>query len=110
VRVVHGAVLDVAVDLRRGSPTFGRHVKARLDAESGRQILVPVGFAHGFVTLEPDTEVIYKVADYYAPKHDRGLLWNDPDLGIDWPINADKAVLSDKDKVQPRLAELTDLF
>jgi len=110
VRVVRGAVLDVAVDLRCGSPTFGRHVKARLDAESGRQILVPVGFAHGFVTLEPDTEVIYKVTNYYAPKHDRGLLWNDPDLGIDWPIKADKAVLSDKDKVQPRLAELPDLF
>jgi dTDP-4-dehydrorhamnose 3,5-epimerase len=110
VRVVRGAILDVAVDLRRGSPTFGRHVKARLDAEVGRQILVPAGFAHGFVTLEPNTEVIYKVTNYYAPQHDRGLLWNDPDLGIDWPIGADEAVLSDKDRVQPRFSELPDVF
>jgi dTDP-4-dehydrorhamnose 3,5-epimerase len=110
VRVVRGAILDVAVDLRRDSPTFGRHVKARLDASLGQQILVPAGFAHGFVTLEPDTEVIYKVTAFYAPQHDRGLLWNDPELGIDWPIGADEAVLSDKDKIQPRLAELPELF
>jgi len=110
VRVTRGAVVDVAVDLRRSSPTFGRHVTAELSAENWRQIFVPKGFAHGFVTLQPDTEVIYKVTNYYAPDHDRGLLWNDPELGIDWPIGPDEGILSDKDRNQPRLAELADLF
>ncbi|MBK3732885.1 dTDP-4-dehydrorhamnose 3,5-epimerase [Azospirillum brasilense] len=110
VRVVKGAILDVAVDIRKGSPTYGQHVSAVISAEEWNQILVPIGFAHGFCTLEPDTEVIYKVTNFYSAEHDRGLLWNDPDLGIDWPVAADKALLSDKDRKQPRLADLGDWF
>ena len=104
VRVVRGSVFDVAVDLRRSSPTYGRHASAVLSAEAWNQILIPVGFAHGFMTLEPDTEIIYKVSDYYAPEHDRGLRWNDPALGIRWPIPEDEAILSDKDRAQPGFA------
>lgn len=110
VRVVYGAIVDVAVDLRRGSPTFGRHAAVEISAAAWNQILVPVGFAHGFCTLEPDTQVIYKVTDYYAPEHDRGLLWNDPDLGIAWPVTEAQAVLSERDRKLPRLKNLTDLF
>ena len=110
VRVIRGAVFDVAVDLRRGSPTFAKHVTAVLSAEKWNQMLIPIGFAHGFVTLAPDTEVIYKVTNYYAPDHDRGVLWNDPDLGVEWPIAPDEAILSDKDKTQPGFAELKNLF
>lgn len=104
VRVVRGAILDVAVDLRDGSPSFGRHVAAVLDAGSGCQIFIPEGFAHGFCTLEPDTEIVYKVSAYYAPSHDRGVRWNDPALGIDWPDFADEALMSARDRALPMLA------
>lgn len=110
VRCIAGAILDVAVDIRKGSPTYGQHVKAELSADNGCQLWVPPGFAHGFCTLEPNSILSYKVTDYYSPEHDRGLLWNDPDIGIEWPVAADKAVLSAKDKVQPRLAELETNF
>lgn len=110
LRVLRGAVLDVAVDIRVGSPTFGRHVAVELSAENGLQIFIPVGFAHGFCTLEPGTEVFYKVTAPYAPDHDHGVLWSDPDLGIDWPVTSEAAVLSEKDKVHPRLSDLPDYF
>ena len=110
VRVMRGSVFDVAVDLRRGSPTYGLHASAVLSAEAWNQILVPVGFAHGFMTLEPGTEVVYKVSDFYAPDHDEGLLWNDPALGIRWPIPEEEAVLSDKDRGQPGFARFVTPF
>jgi len=110
VRAAAGAILDVAVDIRTGSPTYGRHVAVALSAAEGNQLFVPEGFAHGFCTLEPNTEVIYKVNRYYSPEHDRGTLWNDPALGIAWPVGETDAVLSDKDRRQPLLAELPALF
>ncbi|MCB5176431.1 dTDP-4-dehydrorhamnose 3,5-epimerase [Microvirga lenta] len=110
IRVVRGRILDVAVDLRRSSPTYGRHVTAELSAENGCQILVPVGFAHGFCTLEPNTEVLYKVSAYYSVDHDHGLAWDDPDLGIAWPVGPTDAILSDKDRRQPKLSELPTYF
>ena len=110
VRVVRGSVFDVAVDLRRDSPTYGQHVSVVLSDEAWNQLLIPIGFAHGFMTLEDDTEVIYKVSEYYAPEHDKGLRWNDPMLGIQWPISEDDAVLSDKDRGLPRFAEFATPF
>nr|WP_325265933.1 dTDP-4-dehydrorhamnose 3,5-epimerase [uncultured Rhizobium sp.] len=110
VRCLSGAILDVAVDIRKGSPTYGQHVKAELTADNGHQLWVPPGFAHGFCTIEPNSIISYKVTDYYSPEHDRGLLWNDPELGIEWPVDAEAAVLSAKDKVQPRLADLGAAF
>lgn len=105
-----GAIYDVAVDLRRGSATFGRHVGAVISAAAWDQILVPVGFAHGYCTLEPDTLVLYKVTAPYAPAAERGLRWDDPALGIDWPVGPAQAILAERDRNLPRLAELRDLF
>jgi dTDP-4-dehydrorhamnose 3,5-epimerase len=110
VRAAAGSLLDVAVDIRRGSPTYGRHVAVVLSAAEGNQLFVPEGFAHGFCTLEPNTELVYKVSNYYSFEHDRGLAWNDPALGIDWPTAEADAVLSDKDRRQPLLAELPAHF
>jgi dTDP-4-dehydrorhamnose 3,5-epimerase len=110
VRVLRGRILDVAVDIRHGSATYGQHVTAELSAENGLMLYVPVGFAHGFATLEPDTEVAYKVSDTYAPDCDRGLAWDDPALGIAWGIAPEAAVLSDKDRRHPRLADLGQAF
>ncbi len=111
IRVLSGAILDVAVDLRRDQPTYGQHVAARLDAANGHQLYIPVGFGHGFCTLERDTMVAYKVAGgVYSPQHDGNLLWNDPTLGIDWPVSEAEAQLSAKDKVAPRFADLPPLF
>jgi len=110
VRVARGAIFDVAVDVRAGSPTYGKHVFAIISAEAWNQIYIPIGFAHGFATLEPDTEVIYKVSAMYSPEHDRGLIWNDPQVAIDWPISEVEAILSDKDKRQPTLSQLPTYF
>lgn len=97
VRVVRGRILDVAVDIRRKSPTFGKWVSAEISADEWNQVFVPKGFAHGFLTLEPDTEVNYKVSAPYAPEAERSIMWNDADLGINWPIARDAVVLSHKD-------------
>jgi dTDP-4-dehydrorhamnose 3,5-epimerase len=110
IRVVRGKILDVVVDLRHSSLTFGKHVAIELSADNGCQLFVPVGFAHGFCTLEPNTEIVYKVSAYYSAAHDHGLRWNDPVLSIEWPVSLVAAVLSDKDQRQPLLAELPVYF
>jgi len=110
VRVIQGRVLDVAVDIRKGSPTFGKHVAVELNAENKRQLLVPRGFAHGFVVLEDDTVFAYKVDSYYSPECDRGIAFNDSEINIDWQVPEEKLNLSAKDKVQPKLNETDDLF
>jgi dTDP-4-dehydrorhamnose 3,5-epimerase len=110
VRVARGRALDVAVDLRRSSKTFGRHFAVELSRENWRQLLVPIGFAHGFCTLEPDTEVLYKVTNYYSGANDLGLAYDDPALGVDWRLDLARATLSDKDRRQPRLADLPFVF
>ncbi len=110
VRVISGRVLDVAVDIRRNSPTFGQHVAVELTADNKRQLLVPRGFAHGFVVLEDDTIFAYKVDNYYSPECDRGIAFNDPVLNIDWILKTEELKLSDKDTKQPKLNETNDLF
>ena len=110
VRCSRGAILDVAVDIRRGSPTYGRWIGVELSAQNGRQLLVPKGFLHGFVTRAPDTEVQYKCTDTYAPDCDGAVRWDDPDLGIDWGLQGVVPVLSDKDKKAPYLRDFTTPF
>jgi len=109
VRVIQGRVLDVAVDIREGSPTFGQHVAVELSAENKRQLFVPRGFAHGFVVLEDDTVFAYKVDNYYSPENDRGIAFDDETIGIDWQVERSKLNLSDKDLKQPLLKD-ADLF
>jgi dTDP-4-dehydrorhamnose 3,5-epimerase len=110
VRCLRGSILDVAVDIRHGSSTFGRHVSIVLSAENWKQLYVPIGFAHGYCTLEPNTEVLYKVTAYYDPASERGLVWDDPDIGIAWPVKAENAILVARDRGYPRLSELPTLF
>lgn len=110
VRVVKGAVLDVAVDIRKGSPTFGKYVAVELTADNHRQFFVPRGFAHGFVVLTDEVVFQYKCDNFYAPEHEGAIAWDDPDLAIDWRIPADKVVLSAKDTCHPRLKDAEWLF
>ena len=110
LRVLRGAVVDVAVDCRQGSPTFGEHVMVELSAAAGNQILSPKGFAHATLTMAPDTEITYKVDAYYAPNRDLGVRFDDPDLAIAWPIPADQLVLSDKDRNLPWFRDLPAVF
>jgi dTDP-4-dehydrorhamnose 3,5-epimerase len=110
VRVIKGKVLDVAVDIRKNSPTFGKYVAVELSGENKRQLLVPRGFAHGFVVLEDDTVFAYKVDNYYSPQNDRGIAFDDEDININWSIPHDELNLSAKDKVQPKLKDTNDLF
>ena len=110
IRVIQGSVLDVAVDIRKNSPTFGKHIVVELSSENKKQLFVPKGFAHGFVVLENDTVFAYKVDNYYSPENDRGIAYNDENLGIDWQVPHAELNLSAKDKVQPLLKDTKELF
>jgi len=110
VRVLRGRILDVAVDVRRDSPTYGRYVATELSAESGHLFYVPVGYAHGFLTLEDDVLVMYKVSDYYAPKYDSGIRWDDPDIAISWPCRTADMIISDKDRQLQLLKDFISPF
>jgi dTDP-4-dehydrorhamnose 3,5-epimerase len=110
IRCTAGAVFDVAVDIRRGSPTFGRHVGLELSVASGRQVYIPAGFAHGFCTLQPDTIVQYKVSSGYDPASEKGVAWNDPALAIPWPLAGRSPILSPRDRTHPLLADLPGYF
>ena len=103
VRCLLGAIFDVAVDIRQGSPTYGQWMGVELSADNGKQLYIPEGFAHGFMTLQPDTMIFYKVTDYYAPDCDHGLAWDDPAIAVKWPLSGGKPILSDKDEKQPLL-------
>ena len=110
VRVLRGSVFDVAVDLRRSSPSFGKHIAIQFSSEGDEQLFIPAGFAHGFCTLEPDTVVSYKVDQVYSAAHDGGVNWADPELAIEWPVTVAEAILSEKDRGLPRLADLAPVF
>lgn len=110
VRCLNGRVFDVAVDLRFGSPHFGQWVATVLTPELNNQLWVPVGFGHAFCTLAPDSVIGYRVTDYYSPENDKGVAWDDPEVAIDWPVQADAETLSPKDRAQPRLADLPPYF
>jgi dTDP-4-dehydrorhamnose 3,5-epimerase len=110
IRVLRGAILDIAVDLRAGSPSRGRHVAVELSAENARQLYVPVGFAHGFCTLTADVEVAYKVSTPYAPEAEVAIAWDDPDLALPWPVTAGAAMLSERDRAAPRLRDMPPPF
>lgn len=111
VRCIRGRVFDVAVDVRKGSPTFAKWVGAELSSENGHQLFVPVGFAHGFLTLEEGCEVVYKCSDTYAPEHDNGIRWDDPSIGIDWPISSGaKLKVSQKDATLPLMCDFESPF
>jgi dTDP-4-dehydrorhamnose 3,5-epimerase len=110
VTVVKGRILDVAVDIRRGSPTFGKYVSTELSSETGRQLYIPVGFAHGFLTLENDVVVMYKASDYYAPTHESGIRWNDPNIAFPWPLKNANIIISDKDRRLPLLKKFASPF
>jgi dTDP-4-dehydrorhamnose 3,5-epimerase len=110
VTVLKGRILDVAVDVRHGSPTFGQYVSAALSSESGHQVYIPIGFAHGFLTLEDDVVVTYKVSNYYEPAYESGIRWNDPDIAFAWPLKNASIIISDKDRRLPLLREFTSPF
>ena len=110
VRVVKGRVLDVAVDLRKGSPTYGKHVAVELSEDNHRQFFIPRGFAHGFAVLSEEAIFQYKCDNYYAPQSEGAVAWNDPDLGIDWGVPLEKAILSEKDMKHPRLKDIDSPF
>ena len=110
VRCLSGAIFDVAVDIRKGSPTYGKWQGVELTAENCKQLYIPTGFAHGFMTLLPDTMIYYKVSDYYAPDCDQGLVWNDPDIAIEWPLKNIKPILSEKDEKQASLKDFHSPF